>query len=82
MNLNVHYTNYRRKYYEYRHENQAARKEPRSTGRSGQVYPRILHNRQLKLAYGMTIRAMYEFPQMAPYKKDMEALNAELEALG
>lgn len=57
-------------------------KSPEALAILDKYIPGFSTNRQLKLAYGMTIRAMYDFPQMAPYKKDMEKLNEELEALG
>ena len=44
--------------------------------------PGFSTNRQLKLAYGMTLRSLFDFPQMADYRGIMDQLNADLEALG
>lgn len=57
-------------------------KNPKALEIIDKYVPGFSTNRQLKLAYGMSMRSLYDFPQMAPYKKDLDALNAELEALG
>lgn len=43
--------------------------------------PGFSTDRQMKLAYGMTLRSLFEFPQMEDYRQHMDSMNSELEAL-
>lgn len=43
--------------------------------------PGFSTDRQLKLAYGMTLRSLFDFPPMEPYRGIMEDLAKDLEAI-
>ena len=56
-------------------------KNPDALAIMDKYIPGFSTDKQLKLAYGMTVREMYEFPQMADFRDKLDDLNAELEAL-
>ena len=43
--------------------------------------PGFSTDRQLKLAYGMTLKSLFDFPPMEPYRAIMDDLAKDLEAI-
>ena len=56
-------------------------KSPEAMAIIDKYIPGFSTDRQLKLAYGMTLKSLFDFPQMAEYRGIMDDMAKDLEAI-
>jgi hypothetical protein len=56
-------------------------KSPKAMAVIDKYIPGFSTDRQLKLAYGMKLSALFDFPQMAEYREIRDDLARDLEAI-